>query len=61
MRRTIGSTMRRVGKAMSKDNTQAEIQRLRKSGVIPTPRAVEIAETTKVITSDSMIGVVIPA
>jgi hypothetical protein len=30
-------------------------------GVSPTPRAVEIAETTKVITRDSMIGVAIPA
>ena len=61
MRRTIGSTIRRVGKPISQDNPQADIQRLGKLGVSPTPRAVEIAETTKVITRDNMIGVAIPA
>ena len=61
MRRTIGSTIRRVGKAISQDNPQADIQRLGKSGVSPTPRAVEIAETTNVMTMDSTKGVAIPA
>src|SRR5690606_37506744 len=57
MRRTTGRISSKVGKATSQDRPQADIQVEAKAGAKPRLRAVAMAETTKVISSDRTSGV----
>jgi hypothetical protein len=57
--RTSGSTASKVGNATSHEMAQAEGQVARKAGVGPRLRKVEIADTTKVISTDSTSGMTI--
>lgn len=61
MRRTIGSTISKVGKATSQDNPQATGQVDRNDGPKPRLFQVEMAETTNVISSDSTNGMITEA
>lgn len=59
--RTSGSTASKVGNATSHDMAHAAGQVVRKAGVGPRLRKVEIADTTKVISTDSTSGMTIAA
>ena len=57
--RTSGSTASRVGNATSHDIAHAAGQVVTKAGVGPRLLKVEIADTTKVISTDSTSGMTI--
>jgi hypothetical protein len=61
IRRTSGSTASKVGNATSHDIAHAAGHVVRKIGVGPRLFSVEIAETTKVISTDNTSGMTIAA
>jgi hypothetical protein len=61
IRRTSGSTASKVGNATSHDSAHAAGHVVMKAGVGPRLLNVEIADTTKVISTDSTSGMRIAA
>jgi hypothetical protein len=59
--RTSGSTASKVGNATSQEIPHAAGQVVTKAGVGPRLRKVEIADTTKVISTDNTSGMTIAA